>query len=159
MIPIRIFISSVQKEFAEERARLRDYLQGDALMRRFFEVFLFEDLPAVSRRPDELYLEEVKQCDVYVGLFGYNYGSIDDDGLSPTEKEFNLATKLNKYRLIYVRGSDDSSRDMKMQLLVGRVQKEITRKRFDTSAELLSGVYSALVEYLIEKQLLTYSHG
>lgn len=29
MTPLRIFISSVQKEFAEERAALRDYLRGD----------------------------------------------------------------------------------------------------------------------------------
>jgi len=48
MTPIRIFISSVQKEFADERAALRDYLRGDALMRRFFEVFLFEDVPAAD---------------------------------------------------------------------------------------------------------------
>jgi ATP-dependent DNA helicase RecG len=32
--PIRIFISSVQPEFVAERAALRDYLRGDALMRR-----------------------------------------------------------------------------------------------------------------------------
>ena len=46
MTPLRIFISSVQKEFAAERTALRDFLRGDALMRRFFEPFLFEDLPA-----------------------------------------------------------------------------------------------------------------
>lgn len=40
MNPIRIFISSVQREFAGERGLLRDYLRGDPLMRRFFEVFL-----------------------------------------------------------------------------------------------------------------------
>ena len=34
---IRIFISSVQREFAQERAALRDYLRGDPLMRRFFD--------------------------------------------------------------------------------------------------------------------------
>ena len=44
---LRIFISSVQKELADERAVLRDYLRGDALLRRFFEVFLFEELPEV----------------------------------------------------------------------------------------------------------------
>jgi ATP-dependent DNA helicase RecG len=33
MTLIRIFISSVQKEFAAERAALRDYLRGDPLMR------------------------------------------------------------------------------------------------------------------------------
>ena len=40
MNPLRIFISSVQKEFAREREALRDYLRGDPLVRRFFEVFL-----------------------------------------------------------------------------------------------------------------------
>ena len=34
---IRIFISNVQREFAQERAALRDYLRGDPLMRRFFD--------------------------------------------------------------------------------------------------------------------------
>ena len=65
---IRIFISSVQREFAQERATLRDYLHGDPLMRRFFGVFLFEDVPALDRRPDALYLDEVEQSDLYVGL-------------------------------------------------------------------------------------------
>ena len=46
MKPLRVFISSVQEEFAAERATLRDYLQADPLLRRFFDVFLFEDLPA-----------------------------------------------------------------------------------------------------------------
>ena len=74
MTPIRIFISSAQGEFARERAQLRDYLRGDPLMRRFFEVFLFEDVPASDRRPDEVYLDEVERCDIYVGLFGESYG-------------------------------------------------------------------------------------
>jgi hypothetical protein len=77
MKTIRIFISSVQKEFAEERAALRDYLRGDPLFRRFYDVFLFEDVPAQDRRADELYLDEVEQCDIYIGLFGCDYGSQD----------------------------------------------------------------------------------
>ena len=58
---MRIFISSAQKEFAEERAALRDFLRGDALMRRFFEPFLFEEVPAADRRADEVYLDEVER--------------------------------------------------------------------------------------------------
>ncbi len=77
MTPIRIFISSVQREFAREREHLRDYLRGDPLMRRFFEVFLFEDVPASDRRPDDVYLDEVERCDIYVGLFGASYGFED----------------------------------------------------------------------------------
>ena len=53
MKPIRFFISSVQREFAIERAALREYLHGDALMRRFFEPFLFEDVPAADSPGDE----------------------------------------------------------------------------------------------------------
>ena len=57
MNPLRIFISSVQGELAEERAALRDYVRGDPLLRRFFEVFLFEDASASDWRPDQLFLD------------------------------------------------------------------------------------------------------
>jgi len=33
----KIFFSSAQKEFKEERKALRDYIYGDALLSRFFE--------------------------------------------------------------------------------------------------------------------------
>lgn len=56
----RIFISSVQREFAQERAMLQDYVRSDPLLRQFFEVFLFEEVPASDRRPDELFLNEVE---------------------------------------------------------------------------------------------------
>ncbi|WP_342685905.1 MULTISPECIES: DUF4062 domain-containing protein [unclassified Methanoculleus] len=154
MTPVRIFISSVQKEFADERAALRDYLRGDALMRRFFEVFLFEDVPAADRRADDLYLDEVRRCDIYVGLFGDDYGSEDAGGVSPTEREFDLATTEGKYRLIYVRGTDDTVRHPKMRALVGRAQAGLIRKRFNTPSELVAGLYAALVEYLEERQLI-----
>ncbi len=154
MTPVRIFISSVQKEFADERAALRDYLRGDALMRRFFEVFLFEDVPAADRRTDDQYLDEVRRCDIYVGLFGSDYGSENAGGLSPTEREFDLATAEGKYRLIYVRGTDDEARHPKMRALVGKAQAGLIRKRFNTPSELVAGLYAALVEYLEEKQLI-----
>lgn len=48
---------------------------GDAVLRRFIsEVFLFEELPAGDRRADEVYLAAVGRCDIYLGLFGYEYG-------------------------------------------------------------------------------------
>ena len=114
MSTIRIFISSVQKEFAEERAALRDYLRGDPLMRRFFETFLFEEVPAADRRADALYLSEVERCDLYLGLLGNEYGPEDADGLSPTHREFELASRLNKHRLIFVKGTNDSERQAKI---------------------------------------------
>lgn len=115
---LRIFVSSVQREFAGERRALRDFIEGDALLRRFFEVFLFEDLPASGRRADEVYLAEVDRCDVYLGLLGNDYGHEDAAGIPPTEREFDRATTAGKERLVFVRGDDDSGRRSKMRALL-----------------------------------------
>ena len=90
----------------------------------------------------------------HVGLFGNNYGTENAEGLSPTEREFDLATAEGKYRLIYVKGTDDDARHPKMRALVSRAQAGLIRKRFNTSAELVAGLYAALVDYLAEKQLI-----
>ena len=66
---LKIFISSVQKEFARLRRDLKAFLLGDAVLRRFVsEVFLFEDLPARDQRADAVYLQEVERCDIYLGI-------------------------------------------------------------------------------------------
>ncbi len=154
MSPIRIFISSVQKEFAKERATLRDYLRNDPLLRQFFEPFLFEDIPATDRRADELYLDEVGRCPLYIGLFGDEYGYEDAEGISPTQREFERASKLNKYRLVFIKGADDPSRHPKMQALIGQVAGQVIRRRFGTTPELITGVYASLVKYLEDQELI-----
>ncbi len=154
MKPLRVFISSVQKEFAEERAALRDYLRHDALMRRFFEPFLFEEVPAADRRADELYLDEVARSDIYVGLFGNEYGFEDGQGVSPTQREFDQATALGKPRLIYVKGADDKSKQLKMQSLIRRAGSELVRRRFNTSEELCSALYASLIDHLLRSGVI-----
>ena len=148
MTALRIFISSVQKEQAAERAALRDFLRGDALLRRFFEVFLFEDLPASDRRVDEVYLAEVERCDLYLALLGTGYGTEDAQGVSPTEREFDRATQLGKPRLIFVRAGDDAARHPKMRVLIRRAGEQLIRRRFTGITELNAAVYASLVEHL-----------
>ena len=153
MTPLRIFVSSVQSEFAQDREALRDYLREDALLRRFFDVFLFEDAPASDQRPDELYLDEVERCDLYVGLFGHDYGNEDHEGLSPTEREFLHATKVGVHRLVFLKAMD-GRRHPKMQILIDKAQAGLIRKRFDSTEELKTGLYAALIEYLETKELI-----
>jgi len=87
---LRIFISSVQKEFAQQRLDLKAFLLGDAVLRRFIsDVFLFEEIPARDQGADTVYLQELEQCDIYLGIFGNEYGFEDADGISPTEREFD----------------------------------------------------------------------
>ena len=125
-------------------------------MRRFFEVFLFEDVPASDRRPDEAYLDEVVRCDIYVGILGKEYGFEDEQGVSPTEREFDRATKANKHRLIFVKSARERDRHPKMLTLVGRAQAGLVRRRFATLAELVAGLYAALVHYLEARELLRF---
>ena len=145
----RIFISSVQKELAPERRALKEYIQGDALLRRFFEVFLFEDLPALDRRADEVYLDQVDHCSIYLGLLGNEYGFEDAQGVSPTEHEFDRATAQGKTRLIYVKGSDDKTRHPKMLALVGKAGGQVIRRRFIGIADLTSALNASLVDHLV----------
>jgi len=46
----KVFISSVQREFAAERQMLAEYVRKDALLGKFFDVFLFEEEPACDAK-------------------------------------------------------------------------------------------------------------
>lgn len=137
----------MQKELADERRALKEFASGHPLLSRFFEVFLFEDMPASDRRADEVYLNEVDRCGIYVGLFGSDYGREDAEGVSPTEREFDRATSTGKERLIFIRGTNDS-RHSKMLALIGRAGKQLIRRRFVGIPDLIAGLYASLVEYL-----------
>ena len=149
-----IFISSVQIELAEERRAIGDFIQRDPLMRRFFSVVLFEDLPASDRRADDVYLSEVDRSAIVVSLLGAEYGSEDESGLSPTEREFDRATEQGKIRLVFVKGADDGSRHPKMRALVARAGTQLVRRRFGSTPELIGGLYAALVQYLEDHELI-----
>ena len=150
----QLFISSVQKELADDRRALKEYMHGDPLLSRFFEVFLFEDLPALDRRTDEVYLHEVERSAIYVGIFGNGYGFEDAEGLSPTEREFDHATTVGTERLIFVKGNDDSARHPKMLALIRKAGDQLIRRRFGTVTELITSLYAALVQYLIASELI-----
>jgi len=150
----RIFISGVQKEFIGERQALKAYIHGDALLSRFFDVFLFEDIPAKDRRADAVYLEEVRGCNIYLALLGNQYGMPDKAGFSPTHREFNEATNLGKYRIIFIKGMTDEDRHPKMKQIIEAAGEQVIRRRFSKIEELITAVYASLVDYLAVKELL-----
>ena len=84
----KIFISSVQREFAKERKLLAEYIRKDAILGKFFGVFVFEEVPAQERSATDVYLSEVDSCDIYLGILGAEYGAVDRKGVSATEREY-----------------------------------------------------------------------
>ncbi|MBN1848321.1 MAG: DUF4062 domain-containing protein, partial [Deltaproteobacteria bacterium] len=145
----KIFISGVQKELKKERRAIKEFILNDPLLRRFIsKVFLFEDIPAGDRKPDDIYLSEVEGCDIYIAILGNEYGWKNEAGKSPTELEFEHATKTHRERLIFVKGDDDRARASEMADLVRRAGSQVTRRRFLDIPGLIREVYASLVECL-----------
>lgn len=139
---LKVFISGVQKELAEERQAIRSFILDDPLLGRYFSVFLFEDSPACNSSSEELFLEEIDSSVIYIGIFGYSYGSTDDSSYSPTEKEYRRASELGKYRTVFVKGNDDRTRDPRMQDLIHLSERHLVRRRFYSIPELITLVYA-----------------
>lgn len=150
----RIFISSVQREFAKERRALAEMIRKDMLLGTFFDVFLFEEMAAQNRSAKSVYLDEVRDSDIYLGLFGCEYGFEDAEGVSPTEREYDLATECGKYRLAFVKRTAAHNRMPKERTLIAKVEREVTRKSFSSLAMLKKMVYEALFRYLQDRDVV-----
>ena len=160
---IRVFISSVQREFAEERQLLCKYIREDALLGKFFLPFIFEELPAINLSAPEAYLTEASTSDIYLGLYGHDYGYEDAEGISPTEREYDAATANNRHRIVFIKRCDE--RHPKEQNFIHKVEQDVVRKSFADYDELRTAVYAALIRFLEEKEYLrlfpwdaTYDH-
>lgn len=150
----RIFISSVQREFAKERRALAEMIRKDMLLGTFFDVFLFEEMAAQNRSAKSVYLDEVRNSDIYLGLFGCEYGFEDAEGVSPTEREYDLATECGKYRLAFVKRTAAHNRMPKERTLIAKVEREVTRKSFSSLSMLKKMVYEALFRYLQDRDVV-----
>jgi ATP-dependent DNA helicase RecG len=152
---LRVFVSSVQKELKAERRAVKEFLVKDPLLNRFVgDVFLFEDLPARDRKPDDAYLAEVAQRDIFIAILGDQYGRPNAAGKSATELEFDQATKTHRERLVFVKGDDDKNREPAMAKLVNKAGRQVTRRRFADTPGLIGEVYAALVDSLENRGVL-----
>ena len=151
----RIFISSVQDEFAEERRRLKQWLTTDLFVSRFVEsVFLFEYVPSRGKPPQEVFLDEVKTSDIYIGLIGSQYygKASGKRGVSATEQEYDAAGMVDCERWVYLKAVD--KRDAKAAAFVSRVNQDVTRTLFATFEDLKSAVYASFVAFLDRRELI-----
>ena len=159
MKKFKIFVSAVQGELKKERREIKKYIAQDVLLAEYFDVFLFEDAPAKSKSAEDAYLDEVLNADVYIGILGYEYGSVGDDGISPTEAEFREAVKHNKTILAYIKGqsASDKSRDPRVKKMIQMIRDPkhgYSYKRFDDTDELARALYASLIDFLREEGIV-----
>ena len=93
---LRVFVSSTLKELEPERRAARTAIERLRLAPVMFE------LGARPHPPRELYRAYLDQSDVFVGVYGREYGWIaPDEEISGLEDEWRLAPR-DMPRLIYV---------------------------------------------------------
>lgn len=150
MRKLQVFFSSVQNEFADYRKELAEYIVSDKLLGQFFEPVLFENLSASDQRTDEVYLDLVSKCDIFLCLLGLQYGFENDKGISPTESEFMQAELANRNRIVFIQGNHEQ-RHPKMQKLVSLAESQLIRRRITNIVDLKTNVYSSFVQILMKR--------
>ncbi len=133
------------------------FIRTHPLLSSRFEPVAFEEEPAQENTPQLVYLDGVENCDIYLGIYGTEYGYQDAQGVSPTEREYDRATELGKYRLAYVRIAEENERHPKEEALIHKIEQDIVRHAFVDSEGLRNAVIASLVRYLEKKGFLQCS--
>ena len=139
---VKVFISSHQDEFSEEREYLFEELKNDPYFSRNVKLFVFEKGISRTFPANEVFLNEVEESDIYIGLIGQHYGNIYDDGVSATEYEYNAfaADKHDAYFFV----KDCNSRDEGSTRFLERIRDLTKYDTFTNKEELLAAVKDSL---------------
>jgi len=102
---LKVYVSSTYKDLQEHRREVELVLRRMGCLDVAMEYYGAED-----RRPVDKCLEDVKACDVYLGIFGWRYGYVPDennpDRRSITEMEYRQALD-KKTCLIFLEGNKE----------------------------------------------------
>ena len=146
----QVFVSSTYTDLAEERQSvIQTLLEADCIPAGM-ELF-----PASNEERWELIRRVIDGCDYYVVIVGGRYGSVDSDGISYTEREFDYAEECSIPILGFVHGSPDSiaisksdielaARD-KLETFVEKVKQRMC-KTWHTPDELGAQVAKSLIQ-------------
>ncbi len=144
----RVFISSVQKEFEEERDAVNKYIRENPLLKQYFSSFIFEKHPAQGTPASDIYLGEVERCDVYLGILGVKESVA-------VENEFHKAKDGCKEVLLYVKGKDGTKRDAGVNRLIKEAQPLYKYAFFKDTPELLNEIFDSLILFLQKKGIIS----
>ncbi|HEX3207177.1 MAG TPA: DUF4062 domain-containing protein, partial [Propionibacteriaceae bacterium] len=141
---LRIFVSSTMKELAGARVAARSAIERLRLIPVLFE------LGARPYPPRDLYLAYLRQSDVFIGIYGQQYGWIaPDQEISGLEDEYLNAGGMPK--LVYVQ-SHAPDRDPRLTEMLNRIQSDgLSYRGFGSSDELGTLIADDLAVLLSER--------
>lgn len=146
----QIFVSSTYADLKEERMKLLfDILKQNCIPAGM------EYFSAIDEEQMVFIKQVIDQSDYYVLLLGARYGSLDDEGISYTEREYDYAVKQGKKVIALIhknpdsieRGKTDKNEELYNKFMFFR-QKVIEAKRlvafWENEADLISGFHTSL---------------
>jgi hypothetical protein len=138
----RIYISSTFQDLVEERE-----LAAAAVRSQRHEVLAMEDYVAEGTRPVKRCLQDVADCQIYIGIIGWRYGFVPSDDnpekRSVTEMEYREARRLGRETLVFLQKLE-SARPQFMDAVAGVNDNGERIKRF--RAELMAGADAGMVK-------------
>jgi predicted HTH transcriptional regulator len=148
MIKLRIFVSSVQKEMAEERRAVKGLVTSDPFLDELCVAILYEDEPSMLKPSPQGYLNDLAKCQFYLVIIGSEYGK-RVKGLSATHHEYHFAQKKEIPVLACVSGDNKVKRDSATLDFIDEIRDDGHKyHRFSNSRELQSIVLTCLSEYI-----------
>jgi len=148
----QVFISSTFKDLQDERQEVIQALLELDCIPSGMELF-----SAANDTQWEIIKEVIQDCDYYILLLAGKYGSITDDGLSFTEKEYDFAIEIGKPVLAFThrdigkivseKTEDTDSGKEKLNKFKEKVEKRLC-KQWNNATELGSVVSRSMIQII-----------
>lgn len=151
----QVFVSSTYVDLREERQQVMQALLELDCIPAGMELF-----PASDETKWSLITRVIDDCDYYIVILGGRYGSVDEQGISYTEREYDYAVSVGKPALAFLHAEPNSIPTGKSEFQAeARERLEAFRKkaerrvcRYWKTPEELGGVVSRSVVQLMRLQ-------
>ena len=149
--PLRVFVSSVQKELEDERLIVHNLVNTDPFLSAHCATILYELEPASPDTALEGCLKSLEACDVYLLIVGVEHGTRVGE-FSITHIEYHRAKQKRLPVLAFIRGDRRVKREEGTAALLAELDRDgLKYKRFGNVIDLQKEVREALVRLLRER--------
>jgi hypothetical protein len=152
----QVFISSTFRDLVEERQDTLKSVLDMGHIPSGMEIF-----PAADVEQFEYIKKIIDECDYYVLIVGARYGSVDEAGVSYTEKEYRYAVSQKKTVLAFIHNDVESIStsktdiDPSLQAKLALFRKEVATSRVvqfwmtreDLKAKVIISLHKAMSEF------------
>ena len=99
----QVFVSSTYADLKDERSKVIQTIMELDCIPAGMEIF-----PAIDEEQFEFIKKVIDDCDYYILIIGGRYGTLSEDGISYTEKEYNYAIQKGIKVIAFVHSNPDS---------------------------------------------------